>query len=152
MSTEIYCRFTINSILLHFCSSMQHILHDWQHHLNHKMSAGTYGTDCTNITIPPLSYRHCATSRKVAGSIPDGVIWIFNWHNPSGRSDSVFNRNKYQEYFMGIKAAGAQSWQSYRRHVPNVLKSESLYLLEPSWPLMGLFYLLPPIYASKYCY
>ena len=27
--------------------------------------------------------RHCATSQKVAGSIPDG---IFHWHNPFGRS------------------------------------------------------------------
>ena len=27
--------------------------------------------------------RHCAKSRKVAGSIPDGVIGIFHWHNPS---------------------------------------------------------------------
>ena len=30
--------------------------------------------------------RHCATSRKVAGSIPDGVIGFFHWHNPSGRA------------------------------------------------------------------
>jgi len=30
--------------------------------------------------------RHCATSRKVAGSIPDGVTEIFHWHNPSGRT------------------------------------------------------------------
>ena len=30
--------------------------------------------------------RHCATSRKVAGSIPDGVIGIFHWHNSSGRT------------------------------------------------------------------
>ena len=30
--------------------------------------------------------RHCATSRKVAGSIPDGVIGIFHLHNPSGRT------------------------------------------------------------------
>ena len=30
--------------------------------------------------------RHCATSRKVAGSIPDNVIGIFHWHNPSGRT------------------------------------------------------------------
>jgi hypothetical protein len=30
--------------------------------------------------------RHCATSRKVAVSIPDGVIGIFLWHNPSGRT------------------------------------------------------------------
>jgi hypothetical protein len=27
--------------------------------------------------------RHCATSRKVAGSIPDVLIEIFHWHNPS---------------------------------------------------------------------
>jgi hypothetical protein len=27
--------------------------------------------------------RHCATNRKVAGSIPGGVIRIFNWNNPS---------------------------------------------------------------------
>ena len=30
--------------------------------------------------------KHCATSRKVAGSIPDGVIGIFHWHNPSSRT------------------------------------------------------------------
>ena len=30
--------------------------------------------------------RHYATSRKVAGSIPDGVIRIFHSHNPSGRT------------------------------------------------------------------
>ena len=30
--------------------------------------------------------RCCATNRKVAGLIPDGVIGIFNWHNPSDRT------------------------------------------------------------------
>ena len=30
--------------------------------------------------------RHCATSRMVGGSIPDGVTGIFYWHNPSGRT------------------------------------------------------------------
>jgi hypothetical protein len=30
--------------------------------------------------------RHCATSRTVTGSIPDGVIAIFHLHNPSGRT------------------------------------------------------------------
>jgi len=30
--------------------------------------------------------RHCATTREVAGSIPDGVIGIFHCHNPSGRT------------------------------------------------------------------
>jgi hypothetical protein len=28
--------------------------------------------------------RHCATNRKVASLIPDGVIGIFYWHNLSG--------------------------------------------------------------------
>ena len=30
--------------------------------------------------------RHCATSRKVAGSITADVFGIFHWHNPSGRT------------------------------------------------------------------
>jgi hypothetical protein len=30
--------------------------------------------------------RHCTTNRKVAGSIPDGVIGIFHWPNPFGRT------------------------------------------------------------------
>ena len=31
-------------------------------------------------------FRHCATSPKVAGSIPDWVIDIFRWLNPSGHA------------------------------------------------------------------
>jgi hypothetical protein len=30
--------------------------------------------------------RHCATNRKVAGSISDGVTGFFYLHNPSGRT------------------------------------------------------------------
>jgi hypothetical protein len=33
----------------------------------------------------PSWLRHCATNRKFAGSIPDGVIGIFHRRNPSGR-------------------------------------------------------------------
>jgi hypothetical protein len=39
--------------------------------------------------------RHCATSRKVAGSIPDGV----RLHSGPG-VDSVSNRNEYQDCFL----------------------------------------------------
>jgi hypothetical protein len=35
--------------------------------------------------LTPL-LRHCATSRKVEGSIPDSVTGIFHWHNTSGRT------------------------------------------------------------------
>jgi hypothetical protein len=33
--------------------------------------------------------RHYATSRKVAGSIPDEVIGFFNWHSTSSRTMSL---------------------------------------------------------------
>jgi hypothetical protein len=55
--------------------------------------------------------RNCATNRKVAGSIANGVIGFFHWqsfrphHGPG--VDSSSNRNEYQEYFLGAKAAGA---------------------------------------------
>jgi len=56
--------------------------------------------------------RCCATNRKIAGSVPDGVIGIFSL-TQSFRShydpgvDSASNRNEYQEHFLGVKAAGA---------------------------------------------
>jgi len=56
--------------------------------------------------------RCCATNRKVAGSIPAGVIGFFIDVN-SFRShygpgvDSASNINEYREYFLGVKAAGA---------------------------------------------
>jgi len=75
---------------------------------------------------------HCATSRKFAVSITDGVIGILHWHNPSGHTngpevDSASNRNGYQEYFL-VGKGGRCAWL----HVPIVLKSVNLNLLEPS--------------------
>jgi len=55
--------------------------------------------------------RRCATNRKIVGSIPAGVIGIFDiksfrvHYGPV--VDSASNRNEYQEYFLGGKAAGA---------------------------------------------
>ena len=46
--------------------------------------------------------------------------------------DSASNRNEYQEYFLVVKAAVAWGWQPYHLHVPIVLKSGSLNLLETS--------------------
>jgi len=58
--------------------------------------------------------RHCATSRKVAGSIPDGVIGIFHWHthNPSGRtmvlgSTEPLIEMSTRNISWGVQAAGA---------------------------------------------
>ena len=56
--------------------------------------------------------RCCATNRKVAGSIPASVsgflIDIKSFRSLCDpRVDSASNRNEYQEYFLGVKAAGA---------------------------------------------
>jgi hypothetical protein len=40
-----------------------------------------------------VQLSHCATNRKVAGLIPDGVI-------------EFFIDIEYQEYFLGVKVAG----------------------------------------------
>ena len=57
--------------------------------------------------------RHWATSRKVAGSIPDGVIGIFNWFNPYGRTRDLESAQPLSEMSTrdiilggGFKAAG----------------------------------------------
>ena len=55
--------------------------------------------------------RCCATNRKVAGSIPASVSGFFidikSFRSRYGPAvDSVSNRNEYQEYFLGVKAAG----------------------------------------------
>ena len=88
----------------------------------------------------------CATNRKFAVSIPDGVFGIFHWHNPSDRTlslgvDSASNINEYQEHFLGVKAAGAWGWQSYRHPVPlscNLGTLTSWNHLGHSRPVTGL--------------
>jgi hypothetical protein len=52
--------------------------------------------------------RHCATNWKAAGSIHDVVIDIILPAALWPCVDSASNRNEYQEYFLGIKAAGAR--------------------------------------------
>ena len=55
--------------------------------------------------------RCCATSRKVAGSIPAGVLEFFidtkSFRSHYGPGvDSASNRNEYQKHFLGVKKAG----------------------------------------------
>ena len=56
--------------------------------------------------------RLCATSRKVAGSIPDAVIEIFHSHNPSDSTMALGTTQPLTEMstrsiYWGVKAAGA---------------------------------------------
>ena len=107
----------------------------------------------TNLSVflTPVNYPpHYATNRQVACLIPDGVIGIFQWHNPSGRTmalgvNSASNRNEYQVYFLGVKAAGAWGWQPYHHPVPlpwNLGTLTSWNPLGHSRPATGLLYLL----------
>jgi len=81
----------------------------------------------------------CATNRKVAGSIPDGVsgffidIKSFRSHDGPG-IDSASNRNEYQEYFLGIKS-GRRVRLTLPPSCAVVMKSGNLNFLEPSGPL-----------------
>jgi hypothetical protein len=55
--------------------------------------------------------------------------------------NSVSNRNEYQEYFLGVKAAGAEGRQPCHLHVQIDLKYESLNLQVPSGLVQGLLHL-----------
>ena len=71
------------------------------------------------------------TSRKVAGSIPDGVTWISHWHNPSDRTmvlglTQPLTEMSTRNISWRIKAAWAKGWQPYHLRVPIVLKSGTL--------------------------
>jgi len=95
------------------------------------MNVVQYGGDCLPYQPPSVwytSFSHfftcfagtavarwlwcCVTNQKVAGSIPAGVsgffidIKSFRSHYGPG-IDLASNRNEYQEYLLGVKAAGA---------------------------------------------
>jgi len=70
---------------------------------------------CTSLcggTTVAQWLRCCATNWKVAGSLPASVsgffidIKSFRSHYGPG-VDSASDRNEYQEYFLGVKVAGA---------------------------------------------
>ena len=93
--------------------------------------------------------RHCATSRKVTGSILDGVIEIFHWHNPPGRTMTLGLTQLLTEM-----STRYSSW-GWRRPV-NRADNLTTFMCQFSWnlgastssktqgmyrPLMWLFYL-----------
>jgi len=102
------------------------------------------------VELPRVQYLaifySCFSSCTV---IPAGVIGFFidiksfRWHYGPG-VDSASNRNEYQEYFLGLKAAGAWGWQTYHHPVPlsrNLGALTSWNPLSHSRPIMGLLYL-----------
>ena len=75
--------------------------------------SSTFYISINNIRTAVAQWlRCCATNRKVAGSIPAGIsgffVDIISFRTHCGpRVDSASNRNEYQEYFLGLKSAGA---------------------------------------------
>jgi len=86
----------------------------------------TYDYENSNISTRMFTYfynikpgtavaqwlRCCATNRKVAASIPAGVSGLFidikSFRSHYGPGvDSASNTNEYQDYFLGVKVAGA---------------------------------------------
>ena len=120
-SWQHYIPEDLKSLLLHVFKQMP-LLHIWHYAIKRGASnLQSLAFQCIQITRGHISkgtavtqwLRCCVTNRKVAGSIPAGVIGIFHWHKillialrPSG-VDSASNRNEYQEHFPGVKAAGA---------------------------------------------
>ena len=112
---------------------------------------GICNMDTTNTMLALLSIitsnrvaqwlRCCATNRKVAGSIPNGVFGIFRWHNPSDRTTALGSTQPLTE--MSTRKI---SWGKCGRCVrlttlpplcAIVMKSENLNFLEPSEPLQA---------------
>jgi hypothetical protein len=85
--------------------------------------------------------RYCATNRKVASSIPDGVIGTFYWHTHSDSTIALGSTQPLTE--MSTRSI---SWGKYGRWVglttlpPScafVMKSGNLIFLESSGPLQA---------------
>jgi hypothetical protein len=94
------------------------------------------------VEITSSWLRHCATSRKVAGSNPHGVTGNFHWHNAFGRTMALGPNQPLTEMSTrGI--SGAYRWPVRRADKLAIFmsrlsgNSESLRLLEPSGPVHG---------------
>jgi hypothetical protein len=72
-------------------------------------------------------YRYIHTHTHTHTHTYRWCYWIFLWHiffrpyhGPG--VDSAPSENEYQEYFLGVKAAGEWGWRPHHLHVPNVMK------------------------------
>ena len=95
-----------------------------------------------------LPCGHCSTSRKVAGSIPDRVIWIFHWHNPSGRNMALGLTQPLTEMITGNiswgkdgRCVGLKTLHLMFRIFWNLGASTSWNPQGHCRPVMGLLYL-----------
>jgi hypothetical protein len=86
--------------------------------------------------------RHCATNRKVAGSIPDGVFGIFHWHNPSDRTMALGSTQPLTEMSTRSISLGLRRPVRKTDNLTTILCRchviwEFFNFLEPSGPLQA---------------
>jgi hypothetical protein len=93
--------------------------------------------------------RHCATNRKAEGSVSNGVIGIFHWHNPSGRTVALWSTQPLIDMSTGNVSCGKGCLCVRLATLPSSC-SDCLKIWEPQTPgflraplrhVMGLLYL-----------
>jgi hypothetical protein len=92
--------------------------------------------------------RHYATHRQVVGSIPDGVIGIFQSHSGPVVGSTSY-RNKYQVYFLGGKSDRCVRLTTLPSSCAVVMKSGNLNFLESSVPLQACNGTALPLHVSS---
>ena len=71
-------------------------------------------------------------------------LWPWGWFSS--------NWNEYQEYFLGVKGGRCVGLKTFHFHVPIVLKSGSLNLLEPSGPVQACTGIVLPFSRGEISY
>ena len=98
---------------------------------------------------------NCATSRKVAGSIPDGVTGISHWYNPSGRTMALgltqpLTEMSTRNISWGPKDGRCVVLTTLPPSCADCLEIwEPLNLLEPSGPVQGCTGTALPFYLNN---
>ena len=78
--------------------------------------------------------NHCATSRKVVGSIPDGFIGIFPWLNPSSRTMALWLTQPVIEISTRNISLGGKGCQCVELTTLPTSCADCLEILEPQPP------------------
>jgi len=123
-----YCSCILRSLMNALYRS-QNILREIKHKIPSNVDRGGTVVKC------------CAINRKVAGSIPAGVIGIFHWHKIRSHNgpgvDSTSNRNEYQEHLLRGKGGRCVKMPTLPPSCAVVMKSGNLNFLETSGPLQA---------------
>ena len=101
-------------------------------------SPSTYSGACGGA----VGWGNALQAGRLRVQFPMVSLEFFHWHNLSGRTMALglpqpLKEMSTRNISWGVKAAGAYGWQLYHLHVPIVLKSGSLSLLEPSRPFQA---------------